>query len=153
MHEGTNHGEAAPARAATTRRTSKRRRRATASRPVASPGTLGGRRLRRDNRFVRLDGRRLCLADAARELGMSLSALNWRIINRTGTRHFGEVDVREIGADVPRRPTDPDHVVPNQSQYQKKWRRRAATLKQPLKFAQTCHAFFDHMCRRRSKSR
>lgn len=36
----------------------------------------GGRRERKDHRYVILDGHRLCLADAARLLGMSAAALH-----------------------------------------------------------------------------
>lgn len=59
----------------------------------------GGRRIRKDNRYVILDGRRLCLSDAARELGITASALHYRLVVRTGKKDYLNVDVRAVGAD------------------------------------------------------
>jgi hypothetical protein len=47
---------------------------------------------------VILDARRLCLSDAARELGITASALHYRLI-RTGKKDYLDVDVRVVGAD------------------------------------------------------
>jgi hypothetical protein len=62
-------------------------------------GNGGGRFPRADNRFVLLDGRHLILADAARSLGLSVSALHFRIARRVGHADYGCIDVREVGAD------------------------------------------------------
>jgi len=62
-------------------------------------GNGGGRFPRADNRFVVLDGRRLILADAARGLGLSASALHFRITRRVGHADYGCVDVRQVGGD------------------------------------------------------
>ncbi|MGO9008591.1 MAG: hypothetical protein ACLQPN_00695 [Bryobacteraceae bacterium] len=66
------------------------------------PEQRGGRRERKDQRVVVLDGERVCLTDAARRLGISPSALHFRIVNRTGGTEYGLVDLRSIGADVVR---------------------------------------------------
>ncbi len=63
----------------------------------------GGRRDRKDARTVILDGRRLCLTEAARELGISAVALHFRLVNRTGTADYRDVDVRVVGADSAKR--------------------------------------------------
>ena len=65
----------------------------------------GGRRERSDNRMVLLDGERLCLTVAARRLGISTAALHYRIVARTGTKEYAEVDLRAISIDVLRAPT------------------------------------------------
>ena len=62
-------------------------------------GNGGGRFPRSDNRYVLLDGQRLILSDAARSLGLSVSALHFRITRRVGHADYGCVDVREVGAD------------------------------------------------------
>lgn len=70
--------------------------------PQRVPGTperRGGRRVRSDNRLVILDGQKMCVAEAARRLGITHSALNWRLVNRVGERNYGCVDVRQVGAD------------------------------------------------------
>jgi hypothetical protein len=67
------------------------------------PTRRGGRRDRRDTRWVILDGDRVTLTDAARRLGLSTSALHWRIVRRTIDPAYHDVDVRAIGADVPAR--------------------------------------------------
>ena len=59
----------------------------------------GGRRDRHDHRWVVLDGQRVCLSDAARELGLSASALHGRLVRRTGRRDYQDVDVRLLGVD------------------------------------------------------
>ena len=66
---------------------------------AAGASASGGRRQRKDNRFVLLDGERLCLKDAARRLSVSMVALHFRLVNRTGDANYGCVDVREVGAD------------------------------------------------------
>lgn len=71
------------------------------SRP-RKPSRSGGRRRRRDTRFVLLDGRRLSLTEAARALGLSASTLHLRLVNRTNNPDYRETDVRAVGADVPR---------------------------------------------------
>ena len=48
------------------------------------PDHRGGRRERKDQRMVVLDGERLCLTEAARRLGLSASTLHFRIFRRTG---------------------------------------------------------------------
>jgi hypothetical protein len=70
--------------------------------PAASHGVVRHRterRWRSDHRFVILDGDRLCLTDAAAKLGLSASTLHFRLVNRTGTRNYRDVDVRAVGAD------------------------------------------------------
>ena len=68
------------------------------------PERRGGRRNRRDTRFVLLDGQRLCLADAARALGVTASTLHFRLVNRTHDRNYPQnADVRALGADVAKR--------------------------------------------------
>lgn len=62
----------------------------------------GGRRNRPDARMVILDGEHLCLTEAARRLGISPSALHFRIANRVGAAEYGEVDLRLVEADVVR---------------------------------------------------
>ena len=69
----------------------------------ADTARRGGRRERKDARMVILDGRRLCLTEAARELGISAVALHFRLVNRTGTADYREIDIRVVGADRPRR--------------------------------------------------
>jgi len=76
----------------------------------SQPTRRGGRRERKDNRFVLLDGDRLCLADAARRLGLSISSLHFRILRRTGTSDYGEVDLRAIRVEVKRAPGGADAV-------------------------------------------
>lgn len=76
--------------------------------PRKGPERRGGRRDRRDARFVVLDGARLCLADAARALGISISTLHLRIVARTHDPAYAEVDIRAIGADVRKR--DASHL-------------------------------------------
>ena len=71
--------------------------------PLSQPSHRGGRRERKDQRTVMLDGERLCLTEAARRLGLAASALHWRIFRRTGDAAYQNVDVRAIGADVARR--------------------------------------------------
>ena len=51
---------------------------------------------RSNNRFVLLNGERMCLSDAARKLNLSLDALRWRIKTRLG-EITDTVDLREIG--------------------------------------------------------
>ncbi len=70
------------------------------------PTTRGGRSARRDNRYVVLDGRRMLLVDAARQLGISNVALHFRLVNRTGGKDYDGVDVRLVGADRAK-PNDP----------------------------------------------
>jgi hypothetical protein len=60
----------------------------------------GGFRQRPDARMVILDGERLTLTEGARRLGLTGSTLHFRIVNRTGTTDYGEVDIRAIRADV-----------------------------------------------------
>jgi len=67
----------------------------------------GDGRCRANSRVVILDGKRLCLTEAARALGISASALHFRITNRTGASDYGEVDIRAVGADVPQPPGRP----------------------------------------------
>jgi hypothetical protein len=76
--------------------------RADAPQPAASHGIVRRRerQWRKDYRFVILDGDRLCLTDAAARLGLSASALHYRLVNRTGTRNYKDVDVRAVGADT-----------------------------------------------------
>jgi hypothetical protein len=69
----------------------------------SQPTRRGGRRERKDNRFVLLDGERLTLAEAGRRLGLTASSLHFRILRRTKDAEYREVDLRAIGADVPRR--------------------------------------------------
>lgn len=64
----------------------------------------GGFRKRRDARMVVLDGQRLCLTEAARRLGMSASALHFRIVRRSGTTDYSDVDLRAIQVEVKRTP-------------------------------------------------
>lgn len=71
-------------------------RRATA----AGPERRGGRRDRKDARMVILDGQRVCLAEAARRLGLSTSALHFRLLHRTRDPQYCDVDVRAVGADA-----------------------------------------------------
>jgi len=59
----------------------------------------GGRVPRSDNRWVVLDGQRMILTDAARQLGISNVALHFRLVNRTGTTDYSGTDVRAVGAD------------------------------------------------------
>jgi hypothetical protein len=59
----------------------------------------GGRFARQDNRYVVLDGRRMPLVDAARQLGISNVALHFRLVSRTGGKNYDGVDVRAVGAD------------------------------------------------------
>ena len=55
---------------------------------------------RSDNRFVVVNGERMCLSDAARELGMSVDALRRRIKRRIG--EIGDaIDLRLIEIDKP----------------------------------------------------
>lgn len=56
---------------------------------------------RRDNVFVVLDGEWVCLTEAARRLGISASALRFRIIKRIKSKQYLGVDVRGIKADRP----------------------------------------------------
>jgi hypothetical protein len=57
-----------------------------------------GRTARANNRFVTLDGVRMTLSEAARELGLSAPALFGRIVRRLGD--VGEeIDLRQIGID------------------------------------------------------
>lgn len=56
----------------------------------------GGRRDRRDNRFVVLNGERLNLTEAALRLGLSASALHWRIVSRVGDPDYRETDLDAI---------------------------------------------------------
>ena len=76
-----------------------------AERKIDQPGVpsrRGGWRQRADNRFVLLDGERLVLAEAAHRLGLSTSALHWRLVGRCG-KDYREPDVRGVGADKVRR--------------------------------------------------
>lgn len=98
-------------------------------------GGRGGRQPRSDNRFVILDGETMILADAARTLGVSLIALHYRLVNRTGKNDYGCVDVRLVGADrakarrgafhAPRQPraSEPDRA--EQARRAVEWRSRA----------------------------
>lgn len=83
-------------------RTAQKRTGPTQPPPETQPEQRGGRRERKDQRMVVLDGERVCLTDAARRLGISPSALHFRIVNRTGGTEYGEVDLRSIEADVVR---------------------------------------------------
>lgn len=67
--------------------------------PAPKASNRGGRRNRRDARFVVLDGERLCLTDAARALGLSPSTLHLRIVARTHDPDYRDVDVRAVRAD------------------------------------------------------
>jgi len=62
----------------------------------------GGFRRRKDLRMVVLDGERVHLTEAARRLGMSASALHFRIVRRTGTSDYSDVDLRAIQVEVPK---------------------------------------------------
>ncbi len=66
---------------------------------AAAAQPRGGRVARSDNRWVVLDGQRMILTDAARELGISNVALHFRLVNRTGGNDYDGVDVRAVGAD------------------------------------------------------
>ena len=46
-----------------------------------------------------LDGERLTLTESARRLGLSPSALHFRIVNRMHTKDYGCVDLRAIHVD------------------------------------------------------
>lgn len=73
-----------------------------ARRPPASG--RGGFRNRTDARMVLLDGHRITLTEAGRRLGLSPSALHHRIVHRTGTTDYADVDLRAIQADAKRGP-------------------------------------------------
>ena len=75
-------------------------------RAQGAPSVHVGPRKRKDNRYVLLDGESLCLTEAARRLGLSTAALHFRLVARTGTREYAGIDVRAIGADVPRTPAE-----------------------------------------------
>lgn len=62
------------------------------------PSNRGGRRDRSDARMVVLDGRRVCLTEAARLIGISASALHFRILRRVRDPHYQDVDLRACGA-------------------------------------------------------
>jgi hypothetical protein len=72
-------------------------------RTTAAKACRGGRRPRADNRWVVLDGESMILSDAARRLGISLVALHFRLVNRTGGKEYDGVDVRAVGADRSKR--------------------------------------------------
>jgi hypothetical protein len=78
-----------------------------AKQPTQKVERRGGRRDRSDTRFVVLDGQRLCLADAARALGVTTSTLHFRLVNRVQDKNYQEVDVRAVGADVAKHRGDP----------------------------------------------
>ncbi len=59
----------------------------------------GGRRERRDNRFVLLGGERVTLTEAGRRLNISPGALVSRIRNRIGDADYSGIDLDVIGAD------------------------------------------------------
>ena len=84
-----------------------------AAKPIRpeQPERRGGRRNRRDTRFVVLDGQRLCLADAARALGVTTSTLHFRLVNRVHDKNYQEVDVRAVGADVAKYGANPARNV------------------------------------------
>jgi hypothetical protein len=67
----------------------------------------GGYRERQDARWVFLDGIRMTLTEAARELGITASTLHFRILRRTHDAAYNNVDIRAIGADIARRPVRP----------------------------------------------
>jgi len=78
-----------------------------AQRPAAPAGAAptrqrGGRRERKDQRMVVLDGERLCLTDAARRLEITASTLHFRLLARTKTKDYDGVDVRAVGAHIAR---------------------------------------------------
>ncbi|MGE5647384.1 MAG: hypothetical protein ACM336_16500 [Acidobacteriota bacterium] len=83
------------------------------SKPCASAARAGGRQAQIpvrpptstwfDRRMVMLDRERLSLTDAARRLGISPDALHFRLLNRTGTADYRDVDVRVVGADRAKR--------------------------------------------------
>ncbi len=58
-----------------------------------------GRMKRSTNRFVILDGERMCLSDAAHALSMSVKALRHRIERRLGAV-VDTIDLRAIGVDT-----------------------------------------------------
>ena len=72
--------------------------RADAQRSVR-PTPPGGYRLRKDHRFVILDGLRMHLTAAARRLGITAAALHLRIVRRTQNPAYQDTDVRGVGAD------------------------------------------------------
>jgi hypothetical protein len=61
-----------------------------------------GRMKRSNNRFVILNGERMCLSDAARELRMTVKALRHRIHRRIGAV-VETVDLRAIDIDADKR--------------------------------------------------
>jgi hypothetical protein len=64
-----------------------------------------GQKTPRFKQIVRLDGQHMLLEVAAARLGISASALYFRIRKRTRNNHYTvEVDIRAIGADVSQRP-------------------------------------------------
>lgn len=72
----------------------------------AQTSSRGGRRDRHDARMVILDDERLCITEAARRLGISTSALHFRLVNRCGP-DYQEPDVRGVGADHARQHSSP----------------------------------------------
>lgn len=75
-------------------------------RGVPKRGTTRGisfiaRAVRRDAHIVVLDGERIYLTEAARRLNISPAALHFRLVARTGTKHYTGVDIRAVRADVP----------------------------------------------------
>jgi len=79
--------------------------------PVPAPGCRGGRRPRRDNKLLVLDGQEVCLAEAARRLQISAAALHCRLIARTGSRDYAGTDVRGVCADVKRTPVEASRLA------------------------------------------
>ncbi len=61
-----------------------------------------GRMKRSTNCFVTLDGERMCLSDAARQLRLSEDALRWRIKSRLGAI-VDTVDLRDLDLFTDRR--------------------------------------------------
>lgn len=84
-----------------------RAERSAAPKPGAKP--RGGVRDRHDARMVVLDGERVTLTEGARRLGLSASALHFRILRRTCDPKYSEIDLRSVGADVPRVPKGAPH--------------------------------------------
>jgi hypothetical protein len=75
------------------------------------PSRRGGFRVRKDARMVMLGGERISLTEAARRLGITASTLHWRIVNRTRTSDYVDVDIRAIGADIVGTPGGPAEVT------------------------------------------
>ena len=65
---------------------------------MVEDGAQHGRVTRKNNRFVTVDQKRMCLSDAARYLGISLSTLRKRIARRIGSID-DEVDLRNSCTD------------------------------------------------------